>query len=67
VIVAEMETEIEVMTPGDVVIRMDLANLPALTFYNVAHAGLNTVCRRTDGNIAWAIPCGSRGGVPERS
>ncbi|MBT5497589.1 MAG: ribosome-associated translation inhibitor RaiA [Alphaproteobacteria bacterium] len=67
VIVAEMETEIEVMTPGDAVMRMDLANLPALMFRNVAHSGLNMVYRRADGNIGWVDPRGSRGGVPEGS
>ena len=66
-IVAEMETEIEVMTPGDAVMRMDLANLPALMFRNVAHSGLNMVYRRADGNIGWVDPRGSRGGVPEGS
>jgi len=67
VIVAEMETAIENMTPGDAVMRMDLANLPALMFRNVAHGGLNMVYRRADGNIGWVDPRGSRGGVPEGS
>jgi ribosomal subunit interface protein len=67
VIVAEMETKIEVMTPGDAVMRMDLANLPALMFRNVAHGGLNMVYRRGDGNTGWVDPRGSRGGVPEGS
>ena len=67
VIVAEMETKIEVMTPGDAVMRMDLANLPALMFRNVAHSGLNMVYRCTDGNIGWVASRGSRGGVPEGS
>jgi ribosomal subunit interface protein len=67
VIVAEMEMEIEVMTPGDAVMRMDLANLPALMFRNVAHGGLNMVYQRANGNIGWVDPRGSRGGVPEGS
>ena len=67
VIGAEMETKIEVMTPGDAVMRMDLANLPVLMFRKLAHSGLNMVYRRTDGNIGWVDPRGSRGGVPERS
>jgi hypothetical protein len=46
---------------------MDLANLPALMFRNVAHSGLNMVYRRADGNIGWVDPRGSRGGVPEGS
>ena len=67
VIVAEMETEIEVMTPGDADVHMDLANLPALMFRNVAHNALNMVYQLTDGNIGWVDPRGSRGGVPEGS
>ena len=67
VIVAEMETQIEVMTPGDAVMRMNLANLPALMFRNVAHSALNMVYRLADGNIGWVDPRGSRGGVPEGS
>lgn len=66
-IVAEMETAIENLTPGDAVMRMDLANLPALMFRNVAHGGLNMVYRRGDGNIGWVDPRGSRGGSPEGS
>jgi ribosomal subunit interface protein len=67
VIAAEMVTEIKVMTPGDAVMWMDLANLPALMFHNVAHGGLNMVYRRADVNIGWVDPCGSRDGVPEGS
>ncbi len=65
VIVAEMETVIEKLTPGDAVMRMDLANLPALMFRNISHGGLNMIYRRADGNIGWIDPRGSRGGVPE--
>ena len=65
VIVAEMETVIENLTPGDAVMRMDLANLPALMFRNISHGGLNMIYRRADGNIGWVDPRGSRGGVPE--
>ena len=59
-IVAEMETEIEVM-------QMDLANLTALIFRNVAHSALNMVYRLADGDIGWVDPRGSCGGVPEGS
>jgi ribosomal subunit interface protein len=64
VVIAEMETEIETLTPGEAVMRMDLANLPALMFRNRAHGGLNMVYRRKDGNIGWIDPRGERGGVP---
>lgn len=67
VIVAELETTIEKLTPGDAVMRMDLANLPAMMFRNVSHGGLNMIYRRADGNIGWVDPRGSRGGQPEES
>lgn len=67
VIVPKMETEIDVMTPGDAVVHINLANLPALMFRNVAHSALNMVYRLTDGDIGWVDLRGSRGGVPEGS
>lgn len=60
VIIAEAATEIENLTASEAVMRMDLANLPALMFRNVAHGGLNMVYRRDDGNIGWVDPRGSR-------
>jgi len=56
VIVAEMQTHIETLSVGAAVMRMDLANLPALMFRNSAHGGLNMVYVRTDGNIGWVDP-----------
>ena len=67
VIVAELETKIEKFTPGDAVMRIDLANLPAMMFRNVSHGRRNMVYRRSDGNIGWVDPCGERGGVAEGS
>ncbi|MEC7658076.1 MAG: sigma 54 modulation/S30EA ribosomal C-terminal domain-containing protein, partial [Pseudomonadota bacterium] len=63
----ELETKIEKLTPGGAVIRIDLANLPALKFCNVSHGGLNMVYRRSDENISWVDPRGERGGVAEVS
>ena len=60
VIVAEMETEIETLSVGEAVMRMDLANLPVLMFRNRAHGGLNMVYYRTDGQIGWVDPRGNR-------
>lgn len=60
VIVAETQTEVENLTASEAVMRMDLANLPALMFRNVAHGGLNMVYRRSDGNIGWVDPRGMR-------
>jgi ribosomal subunit interface protein len=61
VIVAEMQTSIEQLTVGEAVMRMDLANLPAMMFRNSAHGGLNMVYVRTDGNIGWVDPLGEGG------
>lgn len=61
VIVAEMQTHIERLSVGEAVMRMDLANLPALMFRNSAHGGLNMVYVRNDGNIGWVDPL-SEGG-----
>ncbi|CAK0767524.1 Ribosome hibernation promoting factor [Azospirillaceae bacterium] len=61
VIIAEMTTHIEVLTVGEAVMRMELADLPALMFRNRSHLGLNMVYRRADGNIGWVDPPGSSG------
>jgi ribosomal subunit interface protein len=58
VIVAEMQTQIETLSVGEAVMRMDLAGLPALMFRNRAHGGLNMVYLRNDGNIGWVDPRG---------
>lgn len=56
VIIAEMQTEIETLTVSEAVMRMDLANLPAMMFRNRAHGMLNMVYLRRDGNIGWIDP-----------
>ena len=65
VVVAELETKIEKLAPGDAVMPIHLANLPASMFRNVSHGGLNMVYRRSDGNIGWVDPHGERGGDAE--
>lgn len=55
-IIAEKATRIETLTVSEAVMRMDLADLPALMFYNKANGRLNTVYRRVDGNISWVDP-----------
>ena len=55
-IVAEMPTEIDTLTVGEAVMRMDLADTPAMMFRNRAHGRLNVVYRRPDGNIGWIDP-----------
>lgn len=61
VVVAEMATTIDTLTVGEAVMRMDLADLPALMFRNRGHGGLNMVYRRPDGNVGWVDPKGSQG------
>jgi ribosomal subunit interface protein len=56
VVVAEMTTELPSLTVGEAVMRMDLADLPALMFKNRAHDRLNVVYRRKDGHIGWIDP-----------
>lgn len=58
VVVAEMATEIANLTVSEAVMRMDLADQPAMLFRNRAHGGLNLVYRRKDGNIGWIDPRG---------
>lgn len=61
VVVAEMATEIPILTVSEAVMRMDLSDQPAMMFRNRAHGGLNMVYRRSDGNIGWIDPRGNRG------
>lgn len=55
-IIAEKPTRVEKLTVSEAVMRMDLADLPALVFINKANGRLNTVYRRADGNISWVDP-----------
>ncbi|QQR69987.1 MAG: ribosome-associated translation inhibitor RaiA [Alphaproteobacteria bacterium] len=56
VIVAEMTTEIENLTVGEAVMRLDLGGLSALMFRNRSHGGFNMIYRRRDGHIGWVDP-----------
>lgn len=56
IIIAEKDTHIDTLTVGEAVMKMDLADLPALMFINKAHGGLNVLYRRNDGNISWVDP-----------
>ncbi|HZB91231.1 MAG TPA: ribosome-associated translation inhibitor RaiA [Stellaceae bacterium] len=61
-IVAEMRTSIPHLSVSEAVMRLDLADLPALLFRNSAHGNLNLVYRRRDGNIGWIDPDLAGGG-----
>lgn len=56
VIVAESATDIATLSVSDAVMKMDLADLPALMFFNSGNGRLNVVYRRADGNISWVDP-----------
>lgn len=60
VVIAELTTAIDSMTVGEAVMRLDLAELPAMLFRNSAHGELNMVYRRPDGNIGWVDPSGGK-------
>jgi ribosomal subunit interface protein len=55
-VIAEMRTSIPHLSVSEAVMRLDLADLPALLFRNSAHGNLNLVYRRRDGNIGWVDP-----------
>lgn len=55
-IVAEMTAQLETLTVSEAVMKLDLADMQALLFYNRGHGGLNMVYRRADGNIGWVDP-----------
>lgn len=56
VVLAELPTNIQTLSVSDAVMRMDLADLPALLFKNAAHGQINMVYRRADGHIGWVDP-----------
>lgn len=58
VVVAEKPTHIETLTVNEAVMKMDLADLPALMFFNAGTGRINVVYRRVDGNISWVDPEG---------
>lgn len=62
VIIAEMQTHIETLTVGEAVMRMELAELPALMFRNRGTGGFNMVYRRPDGNVGWVDPANAAEG-----
>lgn len=59
VVIAEVTTEIESLTVGEAVMRLDHADQSALMFRNSAHGGLNVLYRRSDGNLGWIDPEGN--------
>jgi len=56
VVIAEKAADLEKLTVSAAVMKMDLADLPALMFINASNGRLNVVYRRRDGNISWVDP-----------
>lgn len=59
-VIAESTAEINTLSVGEAVMRMDLADQQVLMFRNSATAELNVVYRRPDGNIGWIDPTTAR-------
>lgn len=55
-IVTEKTTDIEELCVNDAIMKMDLADLPALVFINKDNQRINVVYHRKDGNISWIDP-----------
>ena len=55
-VVAETQLEIAVLSVGEAVMRMDLADQIVMMFRNSASGVLNVVYRRSDGHIGWIDP-----------
>jgi ribosomal subunit interface protein len=56
VVIAEKSTQVERLSVSEAVMKMDLADLPALVFVNSSTGRFNVVYRRVDGNISWVDP-----------
>ena len=55
-VVAEKTTVVEELSVDEAIMKMDLANLPALIFINSDSKRMNVVYHRKDGNISWVDP-----------
>ena len=55
-VIAESVAEISVLSVGEAVMRMDLADQQVMMFRNSTTAELNVIYRRSDGNIGWIDP-----------
>ena len=59
-VVAELASDVEMLTVEQAVMRLELSDTPMVMFRNAAHFGLNVVHRREDGTIGWIDPRGAR-------
>ncbi|MFQ3622621.1 MAG: ribosome-associated translation inhibitor RaiA [Acetobacteraceae bacterium] len=60
-VVAELPAEIETLTVGEAVMRLDLAHAPVLMFRDRKTGVLSVVYRREDGNIGWIDASAAKG------
>ena len=58
-VIAEMSYDIPSLSVSEAVMRLDLADVPAMLFRNAAHGGVNMIYRRADGNVGWVDPEGN--------
>ena len=56
IIIAEMTHDIQTLSVGEAVMRMDLSESPVMMFKNKKSGDFNVVYRREDGNIGWIDP-----------
>src|SRR5690349_5362379 len=59
-VIAESPEEINILSVGEAVMRLDLADQQVLMFRNSATNELNVIYRRPDGNIGWIDPGASK-------
>lgn len=55
-VIAETQAEISLLSVGDAVMRMDLADQQVMMFRNQTTGELNVIYRRSDGHIGWIDP-----------
>jgi ribosomal subunit interface protein len=55
-IIAEMSHDIQTLSVGEAVMRMDLSEAPVMMFKNRKSGDFNVVYRRQDGHIGWIDP-----------
>ncbi len=55
-VIAETTSNLRVMSVGEAVMQLDLAQHDVLVFRHAGHGGVNVVYRRPDGNIGWIDP-----------
>jgi ribosomal subunit interface protein len=66
-VIAEMATMIQTMSPSEAAMRLELSGKSAMMFRNAGHNGLNMVYRREDGNIGWVDPDGKTTELKKKS